>query len=156
MESQQINGGMVSKRLGKWLGGAAITISACLYFMYFALAAGYEQSWPKNASGPGENMFEVFAFLHVVIGCCFAIVLFLHVFERRFVTLFLQLPFLALSSLMLFRIYEVSLNKWPTWIENYSRVLLNFSHLDFLLAVIVASLWILLAHNAYRLIKAKV
>ena len=156
MESQQIKSFTVSKRLGKWLSGAALIISALLYFMYLALAAGYQESWPKNASIPGENMFEVFAIFHFVAGCCLAILIFFLVFKRTFVTLFLELPFLAISSLMLFRIYEVSLNLWPAWIENYSRALVNFSYLDFLLALIVISLWLLWACNACRLIKTRV
>ena len=66
MESRQIKSLIFDLRLVRWLEGAGLLISALLYFMYFALAAGYQESLPKNASGPGVNMFEMLAIFHLV------------------------------------------------------------------------------------------
>lgn len=153
MEFRQIKNLIFDLRLVRWIEGAGLLISALLYFMYFALAAGYQESWPKTASIPGENMFEVFADFHFIAGCCFAVLLCLSLFRRTFITLFVEVPLLALSSLMLFRIYEVSLNQWPAWIESYSRALVNFSYIDILLIPIVAALWIDCVYGWFWLIR---
>jgi hypothetical protein len=140
MEFQQIKSLIFDLRLVRWLEEAGLLVSALLYFMYFALAAGYQESWPKNASIPGVNMFEMFAVFHFIAGCCFAVLLILSLFRRTLIRLFLEVPLLLLLALMLFRIYDVSLERWPVWIEEYSKVLFNFSYMDILLLIIVMTL----------------
>lgn len=142
MEFRQIKSLIFDLWLVRWIEGAGLLISALLYFMYFALAAGYQESWPKNASIPGENIFEMLAVFHFIAGCGFAVFICLSLFRRTFLTLFAEVLLLVLLTLMLFRIYEVSPDRWPVWIENYSRALVNFSYIDVLLVPIVSALWI--------------
>ena len=153
MEFQQTKNLRFDLQFIRWIEGAGLLISALLYFMYFALAAGYQESWPKNASVPGENMFEMFAIFHLIAGCCFAIMLVLSLFRRSFITLFFELISLVLASIMLLRIYEVSLGKWPSWIRNYSQALVNFSYLDIVLVPVILALWIFCVYGWLGLIR---
>ena len=125
MESRQIKSLIFDLRLVRWLEGAGLLISALLYFMYFALAAGYQESLPKNASGPGVNMFEMLAIFHVFTGCFFGALLFLHLFRTSFfITLFFESLLLVFILLMVFLLSIIAMAlcflRGSVWIRHFA------------------------------------
>ncbi len=150
MEVQSTKSSLLDVRITRWLQGLGFILSVLLYLLYFALAAGYEKSWTKNASGPGVNMFEILAVFHFAAGCSFLALLFLSLFRRNFITLFLELLILLSLVLISFRTYEASLETWPAWIGEYSPALVYYSYTDFLLAFIVLALLILYVRSGFN------
>lgn len=141
MRCRQDNKPIFSLTLVRWLEVFALGISLVLYFMYLALAAGYEKSHPLELSRPGVNRFEIVAVLHLVAGSCYLVLVLLTCFRRVLLTSLVELGCLFLVTLMAIRIFEANLNPWPDWIGNYSRTLVTYSYIDFLMVPIILALW---------------
>lgn len=156
MEYRQTNISTPDLRLIRWLEGAGIIISSILCALYFGLAVGYQNTFNKNFSGPGINLFEFLAVAYFIIASSFVVLLIFSSFRLTLTLLLCHIPFLALLVLQSLRVYYLRLEEQPVLLEQYSKGLVWFSYIDLLLIAIILALWTYFGHRGFGFIRKNI